>query len=429
MKIVSITILVVVVATTGAVLNMGPTPELETRQDIASLPVSVVNPEPVTEVSQRRLFSGITVAARRSELAFERTARLIDVSVDDGDNVKKDQVLATIDSRQLTHRITELQASREQQAAVLLELKNGAREETIQATKARRDALKAEADLAAANLKRVEDLFQRGATSQQLLDENRLRTASANARRQAAQKELRELKQGIRKETISAQEAAIKATDARLQQLQTDLKDSQLTAPYAGTIVNRRVDEGDIVGPQQPIFELIENQKMEARIGIPARLASLIGNSDHQILTGEQGDFSAKVVSVLSEVDPITRTQTVVLKIPQQHCEAFADGQLIKMVVIESRPLKGFRLPVAALAPGSRGLWSAYAIVKVGDQLQLEKRTVEVLQTDGEDVVVQGAIQETDQIVGQGVHRVVPGQVVTIVSGKPDDSAIAESPE
>ena len=380
-----------------------------------TLPVETQVLKPVTSILRERQFSGTVVAARRTRMAFERSARLVEVLVDEGDVVTEGQVLARIDQRQLQTQVDRVNAELSQQRAVLAELTVGPRKETIAAMKAESQALKADVDLRLATLKRVDGLYKRNATSAQSVDEAELAWKSFAAKRDAVLKQLEELEAGTRIEKIAAQEAMVAGLEARLASLKIDVGDSELKASFEGTIVNRTADEGDMLSPQQPVFELLETGRMEARIGIPSALVGELNREEYYVLTAGHVEVTGKIRSVLAQVEQETRTQTVVIEIDKANAGQLADGQLIRMAFELQIQVEGFEIPLAALASGSRGLWSVYVVEPVeggASQQTVVARSVEVLHTDGSMVVVRGAIYEGEKIVTNGVHRVVPGQVV-----------------
>ena len=68
---------------------------------------------------------------------------------------------------------------------------------------------------------------------------------------------------------------------------------------------------------------------------------------------------------------------------------------------------------------GVRGLWSCYVLGKSeivannpNKAFRVERREVEVLQTESERVFVRGTLQNTDQVIVNGNHRLVTGQLV-----------------
>ncbi len=420
--------LFVVVGLTGAWLGSSESTadtESETLIEVDALPVETLVLQPITSTTRERLFTGTIVAARRTKLAFERSARLAQVMFDDGDEVAEGDVVARIDRRQLQHRLEELQAGRAQQAAILAELQAGPRVETIDATRAEVAALSADVDLKKATLGRTQDLIKRKATSDQALDEVSLAWQASVARRDALTKRLDELLAGTRTEQITAQNAVVAGIDSQLQQLQTDIADSELKAPFAGTIVRRMADEGDFLNPMQPVFELVESGNLEARIGVPSGSVGDVDAAEYVVLKAGDVQFTGTVKRIVPQVDPDTRTQTVVVAIDEARPNGLADGQLVRMAVTESMAVKGFRVPLTALAAASRGLWSIYVVAEstADNNLPgvgiLQTRSVEVLHTDADNAIIRGTVYGGERIIATGVHRVVPGQRVRWDTGTP----------
>ena len=83
-----------------------------------------------------------------------------------------------------------------------------------------------------------------------------LAAAEANLRRSQAELELR--KAGARPETIAAAEADLKAADLALMQRQVDLRNTELKAPFAGTIAELKLKVGEQVAAGQPVLQLAD---------------------------------------------------------------------------------------------------------------------------------------------------------------------------
>ena len=431
----SILILISAVALFGVTGKLLVSPKGQDGADdshvVDALPVQTIELKPVSSIIKERQFTGTLVAARRSRLAFARSARLMKVLVDDGAAVAEGQVLAEIDRRQLEAQIADLQARIRQQGAILQELVAGPRAETIATARANLAASTADLELSKATLNRVQDLQRRGATSAQNLDEVRLAWHAAVATCDSVAMQLEELEAGTRKEQTDAQKAVVAGLEAQLSQLQIDDADSELKAPFAGTIVQRSADEGDMLSAQQPVFTLLESDHMEARIGVPSSLAGSLDRDGYYILSANGAEVTGRIRSVLSEVNPTTRTQLVILELDSGQASQLqpgqlADGQLVRMKFDEVLQIQGYRVPVSALASGARGLWTVYVVEAAGPdsgQKVVTSRAVEVLHTDGSGAIIRGAVYTGERLVSDGVHRVVPGQVV-IDAGTVDVEAI-----
>ncbi|WP_419193385.1 efflux RND transporter periplasmic adaptor subunit [Kolteria novifilia] len=386
----------------------------ESIKEVArAVPVGVTELEEVEEYTSHRFFTGTFVAQRRAALAFERSAKLIEVFVDQGDSIAKGQPIARLDCRNLEAHLREMLARHKQVRAELEELRHGPRKETIAAAKAEVADLKAQWELQKVNHQRHEALFRRGSESREAFDESTFGLASLRARYEAAHFRLEELEEGTRAEKLAAQEAVVEQLAATIEDIRIDIEDSTLVAPFAGTIATRHVDEGELVSPQTAIVSLVEDADLEFHVGLPAGLASqVVVGQPYDIVAG--GETHRSYADALSpELDMTTRTRTCVFVLEPLESRTLVPGQIGRIELEERVEAEGFWLPTDSLARGTRGLWSVFAVVDdAHDVERVESRDVEILHTEGERVLVRGTIEAGDRVVEGGAHRLVPGQQV-----------------
>ena len=167
----------------------------------------------------------------------------------------------------------------------------------------------------------------------------------------------------------------------------------------------------------------MEDTQLEAHIGVPVNNASVIQIGDTFPLQIEQKTYQGKVHSILPEVDPSTRTLTIILKLKQGEVTEVVSGQVAKLQLTERINLNGYWLPITALVEGNRGLWSCYVLgkkeeIKSENQsvFQVEQNTVEILHTKSDRVFVRGTLQPNQKVIIDGIHRLVPGQLVTVTN-------------
>ena len=109
-----------------------------------AIPVEVAEVRHVDRFEQVRTYTGMMRASRQSELSFKRADELIEVMVDRGAHLKRGQSLARLDTRHLLARREQLEAQLAQATAVLSELVQGPRDETIAAQQATVDDLESQ---------------------------------------------------------------------------------------------------------------------------------------------------------------------------------------------------------------------------------------------------------------------------------------------
>jgi HlyD family secretion protein len=199
------------------------------------------------------------VDLRQVDLPFNNTDRIAQVLVQEGDHVKRGQLMARLDTSRLGPQLQQAQANAAAQAAVVQRMHNGSRPEEIGQSRANAAAAQAEATDAADKYRRVKTLWdssQGRAMSRQDLDEAKNAADSASARALAAQKSLALTLAGPRKEDIAQAEAQLKADQAQVAVLQHQFTDADLVAPLDAVVRSRLAEPGEIASPQKAAFAL-----------------------------------------------------------------------------------------------------------------------------------------------------------------------------
>jgi HlyD family secretion protein len=199
------------------------------------------------------------VDLRQIDLPFNNADRISQVLAQEGDHVRKGQVLARLDTSKLAPQLAQAQANAAAQAAVVQRMHNGSRPEEIGQARANTAAAEAEAVDAGAKYKRLQALWdasQGRAMSRQDLDDARTSADSAQARALAQQKSLQLTLAGPRKEDVAQAEAQLQADEAQVAVLQRQLADADLVAPLDAVVRSRVAEPGEIASPQKAAFSL-----------------------------------------------------------------------------------------------------------------------------------------------------------------------------
>ena len=398
--------------------NNSPTP-IQTQ--IKPLPVKTIQIQLAKTYQTVQSYTGEVVAMRTSEIGFERGGKLVTVLVDEGDRVTTGTILAKLDTTNLAAQRESLVAQKAQASARLAELKNGARKEQIAAAAARVRDLEKQLELEQLKSDRRKYLYTEGAISKEQLEEVAFNSQALSERLSNAQSNLAELLNGTRYEQIAAQKAVVEQLSAQIADLEITIAKSTLKAPFSGAIALRYFDEGTVVETGKPIVRLVEDSQPEVKIGVPINVAGKLSSQSRQVVEIGEKTYPAQVKSILPEVDPATRTRTVILQL--ESTAQVSPKQIARLPITQTVATEGYWLPVTALVKSNRGLWSCYAVVAAEsndstsvtntESYQVERRLIEVLDTNGEQVLVRGTLQPGDAIVTDGTQRLVPGQLVS----------------
>lgn len=288
-------------------------------------------------------FVGKFEARRRSGLGFELGGLLSRVHVDIGDTVEEGQVLAEIDTARLESALLEAEA--------------------------RLRAANADAILAEAELARVEALSQSQVASQREADE------------------------AVRvRDTALAQEQAASAGAARIR---ADLDKSLMLAPFSGTIISRRRDDGAVVSAGEVVLELLETSRLRLRAGISMEISEQWAQGDEIAFKSGTHSGLARVEAILPTEDRATRTRTVLFTpIAEGSSLSFRDGENVEIIARKSVDTPVFALDPRLLVEAERGLWGCYVVVEANGEHRAELRSVEVVYFDDDRAFVVGSLRE-----------------------------------
>jgi HlyD family secretion protein len=196
---------------------------------------------------------------REVDLAFNDSQRVVKVLVQEGDRVRKGQVLALLDTGRLTPQLDQAEAQAGAQAAIVQRLHHGSRPQEIAQARANLALAQADARQARDNYLRVKEVFQSSsgrAVSRQDLVNAKSQWDVAEARVAVNRKALELAVIGPRKEDIAQAEAMLEADEANVALLQQEVDDATLRAPLDAVVRSRIAEPGDMASPQKTAFTL-----------------------------------------------------------------------------------------------------------------------------------------------------------------------------
>jgi RND family efflux transporter MFP subunit len=290
----------------------------------------VSHPEPVrpvraikvgdVQVIQGRRFPGRARAKDEVDLSFQVSGPLISLPIDVGSEVKKGDVLATVDPRDFQAAVDNNQASLERARANLSAMERGARPEEIEQLKAAVEQAEASNQQAIAEHERNAKLVQTGAVSQSDYDISEARVKRTTAEVRQAKEDLNIGLTGARPEDLEAKRAEIRSLEAAVKTAQNQLDFSTLLAPFDGEVAARYVDNFQTVQAGQPIARVLDVSKIEVTVQIPESLISLVPQVKQVVCRFDafaDREFTGMVTKIGSEASLTTRTYPVTVEVVQ----------------------------------------------------------------------------------------------------------------
>ncbi len=246
------------------------------------------------------------VDIRQVSLAFENAGRVQQMYVQEGDRVKAGQVLASLNTDALRIQAEQAAAQLEVQKQNIDKQDVGTRPEEIAQVRAQIASAEAQLDKANKDFSRMQTLMQNTAgqaISKQELDSARTNQSTAQAALKEREAYLKLLQQGAQKEDRKAAKAQYNATQANLELIQYQIKQSELRAPTAATVRARLLEPGDMAAAQKSVYTLAltdpkwvrvyasEKELGQIKMGMPAQV--IRDSAPNQPVQGKVGYISS----------------------------------------------------------------------------------------------------------------------------------------
>ncbi len=325
---------------------------------------TLITISPSQSYTVKREYLGQVTAKQQTNLSFEFSGKVSKVFIDNGDVVKKGQLLAQQDTQLLGYKTEELHA------------------QVMQA--------QAQITLNKANLLRIETLISDGYSSKQRFDE-------LSAENKILQAQIKGLNAGIKKLAYQKERSA-------------------LVAPFDGVITHRFLADGEVVSPTQVSFSLIESENIEITAGLPSKVINTLSLGDIIEVTVAGKNKSAKLIAIGQQIDDANRTVQLRLKMLEKLSLSNSyNGQLVRVNIAQKINKVGYWLPIDAITDGVRGQWQVLIASAIGNDsanYKLQSATINILHTNEDSVYINGLELASQNIIAQGVHRYVAGQIV-----------------
>ncbi|MFD2644021.1 efflux RND transporter periplasmic adaptor subunit [Pseudomonas japonica] len=312
------------------------------------------------DFAARVTLTGDVQARVHSDLSFRVGGKIVSRSVDVGDHVKANQVLARLDPKDLQTNV------------------DSANAEVL--------AARARVTQSAAAFVRQQKLLPKGYTSQSEYD-------SAQA-------------------ALRSSQSALKAAEAQLANAREQLSYTELVADAAGVITERQAEVGQVVQATMPIFGLARDGDRDAVFNVYEALL-LTPDKAKAITVSLLDDPKVQAVGHVREITPTVSAQsgTVQIKIA---LDKVPDGMQLGSAVSasgEPQGKPGIELPWSALTKALRepAVW----VVGEGNVVSLQPVTVTRYLTG--KVVVSEGLHSGQSVVVLGGQLMHPGMQVEIV--------------
>jgi RND family efflux transporter MFP subunit len=309
---------------------------------------------------------GNLIGEQTVDIAPRTGGRLLDVRVKLGDRVRRGQILAKVEDREIVEQVRQAEAS----------------QRVSEATIRQREA---DLNVAKVNFDRSKNLFERQLLAKQALDDAESRYLAALAQ-------------------VDLSKAQLSQNESRLEELRINLQNTSVSSPVDGFVAKRTVDPGAMVNTNTAILSVVDISRLRLVANVVEKDLRMVSAGDMaevevDAYPGEK--FKGKIARVAPVLDPATRTAVMEVEIPN------GDGRLkpgmyarINLTVEEHE--NALVVPKTAVVDyaSQRGVWVP------NDQDRATFVPLKLGIENSEQIEVLGGLNEGDQFVNAGAGAV-----------------------
>jgi HlyD family secretion protein len=197
-----------------------------------------------------------TIEAVNVTVSSKSNGQIKNIPVEEGDRIKKGDLLLEIDHDMLDIQLRQAEAGVELANAQLNLLLSGARKEDIKQSEELLKQAKINLDNAKLDKERAEELYNSNAVTKKQLDDAQARYDLTSAQYNSAKENLRKVKTIIRPQEIDQARANLKRSIAQVDLLKKSIEDCKVFSPVDGIISKKYIEIGENVAMGTSLFKI-----------------------------------------------------------------------------------------------------------------------------------------------------------------------------
>jgi HlyD family secretion protein len=371
-------------------------------------------------------FTGNIEANTEVQVYPKITAKIEEMKVDSGDTIKKNDVIALLESDELQAQLAQAEAALEVVQAKWAQMEVGARPEEL--AQAEDLVAKARANLKDAenNYGRMRALFERGTIARRQFEAADLAYTVAKADLNSAIERLEMLKEGATREDRQALQAQVSQASATLDLARIRLSYARITSPIDGTVSERFFDPGNLAVPAKALVTIVQMDTVKVIVYFPENQIRYMKPEIHaQLTVAAYPDklFHGRIDKVSPTLNPETRMFSAEIKVVNEK-GLLRPGMFTRVSLSVDPHADALLVPKEAVlyreeylgnAGSSKGEVHRSHYLFVVEDGRARIRTIVLGHESGTAVEVSKGLKQGEQVVVRGLHQLKDGDRVTVM--------------
>lgn len=321
--------------------------------------------------------------------------------VNRGDHVRKGQLLAELENRDLAAAAVEAKGNYDQAAANLRNTTAAALPDEVAKSQGDVQSNKEALDAARKVYESRKKLFEEGAIPRKQLDEAQVSYVQARNQYEVAREHLQSLQESGKEAQTKAAQAQLEAARGRQEAAEAQLEYSKIFSPIDGVITDRPLYAGEMATPGAPLLTIMDVSTIVARASIPIGELPFLKVGDEASVSSTAGsaEIRGKVTVVSPALDPNSTTAEVWVK-GANPGELLRPGATVQVSIVAKTIKDALVIPAAAIQPSQEGAGSTVFVV--GADSTAHERKIETGIRENSRIQVLSGLSPGEQVITTG---------------------------
>ena len=385
----------------------------QTEEPVVSVQVASVEKQTL----QRRVTAeAILFPLQQSALVPKVSAPVKAFYVKRGSRVRKGQLLAVLENRDLAAAAQENKGAYDQAQAAYETTTAASLPEEIQKAKLDAQVAKETLDATQKVYESRQELYKQGALPRKDLDQASVSLVQARSQYDIAEKHLNSLMSVGKLQQLKSAAGQLESAKGKYLGAEAQLSYSEIRSPIDGVVTDRPLYPGEMAAAGTPLITVMDISQVIARAHIPQDQAALLKAGDKATITipGTDKPVAGTVTIVSPALDPNSTTVEIWVqaKNPQQQMKP---GTSVQVSMLSRTVPDALVVPASAILTAPDGSTS---VMVVGADNRAQQKAVKTGIKQGHDIQILEGVNEGEKVIVSGAYGLPDNTKVTVEAAK-----------
>lgn len=378
-------------------------------------------------ISQTVSAEAVVYPLQQATVSPKITSTVKEFLVQRGSRVKKGQLLAVLENKDLAAAVESTKGDFQQADAAYITTVNAGVPQQLQ--KAELDALAAKSAFDAQQkvYDSRKELFQQGALPRRDLDSAEVALAQARSLKEQAQRQLADLQRLGKEQALKAAQGSRLSAEGKYRGAEAQFSYSEIRSPIDGFVTDRPLYVGDLAAANQPILTVMDISRLIAKSHIPQSEATLlkVGNAVELKVPGVDEPIKGRVSLVSPALDPGSTTIEVWVEASKPN-PALKPGMTVEISMTAKTVKDALVVPTPAVFKNSEG---AEFVLLAGSDGHAHQKTVQAGVRNTELTQIVSGVSAGERVISSGGYALPDNTQIKMEAPAAVEKAGGDKPE